>query len=132
MAPEVEAMEAEGRLTVDGVVTVAVVAIGAVDVVTALVAVTVGAPPDAMVALVEDRVAGWLVARLLAICWRVAKHSLNCSCKKSPGPSPPDAIFCSCLETKKERKTQKNSTQWMLRQHRQSTFTISLSLDLCM
>ena len=90
MAPEVEVIEAEGRLTVDDVITVAVVAIGAVDVVIALVAVTVGAPPDA---LVEDRVAGWLVARLLAICWRVVKHSLNCSCKKSPGPSPPDAIF---------------------------------------
>ena len=116
MAPEVEAMEAEGRLTVDGVVTVAVVAIGAIDVVTALVAVTVGAPPDAMVASVKDRVAGWLVARLLAICWRVAKHSLNCSCKKSPGPSPPDAIFAAVLRQKKKRKTPKNSTQWMLRQ----------------
>ena len=51
------------------------VAIGTIDVVTTLVAVTVGAPPDTMVGLVEDRVAGWLVARLLAICWRVAKQS---------------------------------------------------------
>lgn len=103
MAPEVEVMEAEGRLTVDGVITVAVVAIGAVDVVIALVAETVGAPPDAMVALVEDRVAGWLVSRLLA---RVVKHSLNCSSRKSPGPSP-DAIFAAVLRPKKKRKTQK-------------------------
>lgn len=87
MTPALE----EGRLTVDGVVIVTVVGV----VMAALVAVLEGAPPDATVMLVEEtRVEGWLDARLLAICWRVAKHSLSCSCKKSPpGPSPPDDIL---------------------------------------
>ena len=99
MTPADEALE-DGILVVDGVVRVD--KIGAV--VVALVAVPESAPPDATVTLVEEeRAVDWLVARLLAICWRVVKQSLSCSCKKSPAdPSPPDAI----LKLQLERRTQ--------------------------
>ena len=94
------------RLTVDGVVTVAVFTIGTVDV-TVLNAVTVGAPHDTMVALVKDRVAGWLVARLLAICWSISR--------------------CHFLQLSWDKK-KINTMDAFLSPTTQSTLTISLSL----